>query len=300
MLEILNSGKSRPTMHALATMPYQASHVVTAYRAGAIYTIGGLGTAVTSLNRIAAYNPFIDAWTNMATYPEGVRSSIAGGISDKIVVIGGYNQGPNTKPLTNRVLVSTWSTYPPALTLARREAGYTTTDANGDIYALGGIINDTIGNIFTKYRISGASLVTTALTPYPEVVRGAGVYRDGNKIYACGGFGELVSTLINSFRVYDINTDAWTTLAPLPVTSAYVNMVQSGNYIYAYLSMIDGVYKNALYSYYIPTNTWALEPMPDGPIHGLVRGEAVGTKLYLFGGYDGAGRSNSASVLIVP
>lgn len=119
----------------------------------------------------------------------------------------------------------------------------------------------------------------TRLTDGPISSEAPFVAVDG-KLYSIGGFTGAASAANNC---YDIATDTWNVLAPLPVARRLCAVAAIGNKIYVYGGMLAaGTSTGVMTCYDIATNTWTTYNVGTARFyHNMV---AIGDKLYSYGG----------------
>jgi hypothetical protein len=155
------------------------------------------------------------------------------------------------------------------------------------VYAGGGA--DLAKNIFHKDLLKYDPLNDswTSLAPSPDYhYHSQAVYFIG-KIYNIGGYNENLE-VTDTTRIYDIDTNTWTTGAPMPQALAQMATMLWNGVIYVAGGNIFGARVNTLYAYDIASDTWTtLAPMPQAvtlPGFGAIDG-----KLYIAGGSADAG-----------
>lgn len=121
----------------------------------------------------------------------------------------------------------------------------------------------------------------TAALPYPKTIGRYGFAQVGNSFYVIGGVS--ASVRVTDTNRYDVATNTWTALAPIPVASeaptcAYLS---SNNKIYC----AEGETGNSFRIYDIASNTWTTGPPVPGTTnrYGAVSG-AFNGKVYVAGG----------------
>jgi hypothetical protein len=159
------------------------------------------------------------------------------------------------------------------------------------VYAGGGA--DLAKNIFHKdlLKYDPVNDSWTPLAPSPDYhYHSQAVYFD-HRIYNIGGYDENLE-VTNTTRIYDIQTDTWTTGAPMPQPLAQMATILWNGIIYIAGGNYVGARVNTLYAYDIASDTWTtLEPMPQAvtlPGFGAING-----KLYIAGGSGDAGYLNT-------
>jgi hypothetical protein len=123
---------------------------------------------------------------------------------------------------------------------------------------------------------------------YPiTTYNGVGVsYNDGttNWLFVLGG--NTTSTLGTECYKYNVTTNTWTSIAPLPAKRLIHAGAVVGNFIYAIGGSDGTVYSNTTFKYDIAANTWStVAPVPTNI--GWNRAVAYNNYIYVAGGYDG-------------
>lgn len=108
---------------------------------------------------------------------------------------------------------ASWSTG--ARLPAARVSLAATTDADGNVYAIGGFNPVTSSYVNTVYRYTPNTNAWTKVAPLPQAVASAAAVRgvDG-RIYVFGGLSGTQT--LDAVEAYDPDTDTWTSLEPMP------------------------------------------------------------------------------------
>ena len=159
------------------------------------------------------------------------------------------------------------------------------------VYAGGGadLAKNTFHKDLLKYDPVNDSWTTLAASPDYHYHSQAVYF--GGKIYNIGGYDENLE-VTNTTRIYDIDTNTWTTRAPMPQALAQMATALWNDVIYVAGGNIFGARVNTLYSYDIASDTWTtLEPMPQAVT--LAGFGTINGKLYIAGGSGDAGYLNT-------
>ena len=224
-------------------MALPSHHVAFAELKGKIYAFGGFvlppkgqQAAWVPIDNAWEYDPAADSWKALAPMPTKRGSPVAVALNDKIYVIGGAVAGPGqgaVHPRTPHTSVGTVEEYDPAANTWRSRAPMPTPRnhavggaVNGKIY----VVSGRVGGAF----ISGGSSnvgVTEAYDPATDSwsqglarmgqARSAGAGGAwGGKLYVTGGEYQDPGTMatFRSLEAYDPASNAWQTLAPMPVS----------------------------------------------------------------------------------
>jgi len=146
-------------------------------------------------------------------------------------------------------------------------------------------------NLTRIYNISKNSWSSGADAPLPPraaaaaAVIGSGIFVAGGRDV---GGGPCSGNPLDVVERYDIATDTWTTVAPLPTAVSDAAAVATGGKLYI-IGGCNGAtftFFNSVFVYNPTTNTWSsLATMPTARAS-LVAG-IVGSNLYAIGGWDG-------------
>ncbi len=186
------------------------------------------------------------------------------------------------------LIAQTWESYSPPSINDDRILHATVYDPDSDmIYMIGGSPN----NIWTNmnnyvYRYDPETDTwNTSLSNMPTArafIQGA--CWDG-KIYVIGGMNSTY-VILNSNQVYDIATDSWSTLAPIPLGRAgHGTVAHDGNIYVIGGSNLSATGFPTVYRYNIASNTWSqATSLPQAwEMGGCAIWDNV---IYLCGGYD--------------
>ena len=134
------------------------------------------------------------------------------------------------------------------------------------------------------------STANATMSDYPYM--GAGASYTDNTVSPPVGYlfsigGNTVSTLGTECYKYNMSTDTWTTIAPLPVKRLVSCAVVQGTNLYVVGGSDGTTYQTSVYKYDILANTWTTVASLPVTI-GWGKAVAYGTNyLYFAGGYDG-------------
>ncbi|OBR09620.1 Kelch repeat-containing protein [Colletotrichum higginsianum IMI 349063] len=225
----------------LAPLPRAMNHVNVAVVDGKVYAFGGLddgGPEQMVLNAVGdswVYDPAGDAWTPLPPVPDVPRGMAALGVHDgRIFLAGGFTalgmrgQGPHASVSDVSVFDTKTGKWLPDLIPAnarhlpapRDHAGYVVVD--GKLYVVGGFDNGTPGRSNTVFILDLTDLGKgwkTSAAQMPTARGGFAWGLLGSKLYTFGGEGnpEVQSGTFNETEVYDLATDSWAKLEPMPV-----------------------------------------------------------------------------------
>jgi N-acetylneuraminic acid mutarotase len=138
----------------------------------------------------------------------------------------------------------------------------------------------------TLQRYNVTTDTWAVLTPMPTARCSAAAATVGNAIYVIGGrtgTAPLSGMALNVVERYDIDTDTWSTVTPIPVPRSDATAITAGGKIYVFggwngLAIVGNV------DIYDPvTDTWSSgTPMPQ--IRALHMSARIGNQVYVFGG----------------
>ena len=109
----------------------------------------------------------------------------------------------------------------------------------------------------------------------------------GTQIYTFGGYYTGLQAT-NLTQRYDLATDQWTTLAPMPLPATHTAAAVAGPAVWivgGFVGNWPGVVTDAVQVYDTPTNTWRLGP-PLPLRRGAGAAALVGRQLHYFGGVE--------------
>lgn len=302
MLEYMlatGSRKPRFKLVPLKDSSFAASHRSVCLFNNKIYAAGGLGAATTSLNNFGVYDIATDTWSALQLLPVASRSGTIGINGNRLVYMGGYNQGPNTisnSIYTYNLSTNQWTLAANQQSPTRFETVYETL-ANGMQYVFGGQAG-TPQVTAQRVDLTQSQVSFTNLISMNVALRAAGsLFDGGHYIYVAGGATSTV-TFSTTFERYDITTGNWKKLADLPVGASYVHMIIWDNKLHALITNPGGVYTNQLYVYDIAKDSWSYVTHVDGEVHALTKSVIHNGELYLIGGWNGTNRLAKVSKLV--
>jgi len=249
-------------------MPRPAHHAALAAANGKIYVMGGfvppkdtaipVGGAWEPIDNAWEYDPAADSWKSLPPLPGKRGSALAAEAGGKIYVIGGATTvdgskdpfftffGPSKVLATNDVYdpaTNKWQSREP-MSVARNHAFGAA--VNGKICVIGGrtghgfILSATNTDVVEEYNpVSNSWSAPKERMPTP---RSGGAWgTDGRRIYVAGG--EVTTTaLVGAFRAieaYDVLTNSWLTLPPMPMPRHGVAGAVIGNRFHLVSGMIQ-------------------------------------------------------------
>ena len=136
----------------------------------------------------------------------------------------------------------------------------------------------------------------TPLAPSPDYHYHSQAVYFNRKIYNIGGYNENLPEVTDTTRIYNIDTNTWTTGAPMPQALAQMATVLWNGVIYIAGGNNSTSRVSTLYAYDIASNTWTtdLAPMPQAVT--LAGFGVIDGRLYVAGGSTDAGYSDTLYV----
>ena len=265
---------------------------------------GALGTFTAAQ---AAYGQ--GTWTTLAPVsPSATEGMTVGGIGQ--VIVGAYGFSPSPVPgNTNQTLLynintNSWSTGAPAPMPVRVGAASGETTHGGFLYVIGG--ENSTGVLSDLQRYDPVLDVWITLTPTPTATARAGaaaaVIDDG--IFVIGGRQSTGGPCsggpyLTTVEKYDVDTNTWSTVAPLPSARSDLAAVAHGGKIFVFGGCSSTGVTNEVDMYDPQTNTWTpLAIMLTGRAS-LVAGHS-GDQVFAIGGTNGSSPLNVNEVYDIP
>ncbi|MEN8118687.1 MAG: kelch repeat-containing protein [Bacteroidota bacterium] len=241
-------------------------------------------------------------WETLPDIPVKIEGGYGGIVDSLLIITAGLREvGASNATYVFDLELNTWSTMTAAPLFSSEGASVT---KGGLLYCVGGQSN----YLWTYNPLTDTW--NTGLAPMPTRRAGLGVATVGDSLFAIGGRslnnGPLTvgtfNPVLDVVERYDIITDTWVTVAPLPSERSDLAAVTVGGKIYVFGGCIydaveDTTIAVADVDVYDPnTDTWSTAPddMPT-PRGGMY---AVGTKggtVYVIGGWDGDPTFNASA-----
>ena len=261
-----------------------------AYTLGTLTALGLLGFAAS-----VSAGPPPGTWTTLAPVPAagvGVEGASVANVGNRIIAAMGHDSVDTSTTRIYNISSDTWSFGAAAPGASSEGAGV----AHGGLfYNIGGR-----GAGFTANWSYNPSNDTWngGLTPMPTGRAGLAAAVVGNAIYAIGGrtltggpcssggFAELATV-----ERYDIDTDTWSAVAPLPTPRSDLAAATVGGKIYVFGGCRGAISVLADVDVYDPvTNTWSSAPTDLPTARAAMYAVArKGNEVYVIGGWDGIG-----------
>jgi N-acetylneuraminic acid mutarotase len=208
---------------------------------------------------------------------------------NKMHVIGGYNYKGGFDGNYHHVYdakTNTWSEKSP---IPRGVNHVGTVASNGNIYAVGGFIEQNKNPVDNVWKYNIASDKWIAVAPLPKARGAVSVVELNGKIHVIGG-RDSDNISVGTHEVYEPTTNTWKQLAPLPGGRDHIGVVVANGFIHAIGGRFNTYeYNSGLHYVYSPnTNQWKERaPMPTARSgHGAVwyRG-----RIFVMGGEGSSG-----------
>jgi len=171
-------------------------------------------------------------WKSLAPVPTPTEGMTVGGVGNLIIAAYGDSSSLGDTNLTRIYNIShnTWSSGADAPLPARAEEAYGYTTSDGFMYVIGGRSFTGVINNLERYEVATNSWTTLTPMPTPRAAAAAAVI--GSGIFVAGGRdvggGPCSGNALDVVERYDIGTDTWTTVAPLPTAVSDAAAVATG------------------------------------------------------------------------
>lgn len=229
----------------------------------------------------------LGTWSAGATLPAPAEGLHVGAVGNQIVAAYGYT-GVNTN-LTRIYDIDSdsWSFGTPGPSPPRAEGAAAT--HGGHLYSIGGRF---IGPLSDLDRYTVETDTWVSLADMPTARRGLGAAVVGNALYAIGGStgtSPCGGSPLATVERYDIDTDSWSTAAPLPSPRSDLAAVARGGKIYVFGGCLGSVAAINNVDVYDPvTDTWSTAPADLPTARSSMYGaSAKGNRIYVIGGQNG-------------
>lgn len=256
-----------------------------------IFTIGGvlLWAATAAGTGYAGPGP---SWTTLAPVPHrgiGVEGMSVAQVGGDILAALGYDFGDTNKMRIYDIAGDSWSFGADAPGTSSEGSG---TSHGGLFYNVGG--RGPLGARKDIWSYDPASDTWDAtLAPMTQGRAGLATAVVGNAVYAIGGRvgtgGPCSGGPLSSVERYDIDTDTWTSVAPLLSPRSDLAAAVVGGKIYVFGGCRGfGVFLNAVDVYDPVTNTWSASPADMPTARASMYSVATkGNTVYVIGGFSG-------------
>jgi len=232
-------------------------------------------------------------WKSLAPVPLPTEGMTVGGVGNLIITAYGDAGSVGDSNLTRIYNISknSWSAGADAPLPVRAEEAYGYTTSDGFLYVIGGRSFTGVINNLERYEVATNSWTTLTPMPTPRAAAAAAVI--GSAIFVAGGRdvggGPCSGNALDVVERYDIDTDTWTTVAPLPMAVSDAAAVATGGKLYI-IGGCNGTtftFFNTVFVYNPTTSAWSSAATMPTARASLVAG-IVGSNLYAIGGWDGS------------
>ncbi len=272
------------------------SEMAVAELEGKIYVLGGYPSNRVSVRTVQVYDPLEDRWELTTPLPRPVNHPMAASVGGKLYFIGGQTTADGGGPFLNTVYeydpeTAAWTSRAPIPTA---RSGGVAAVIDEKIYVAGG--RPPRGNDFAVYDPIQDSWTTLPDMPTDRNhIAGDAI---NGKMYVVGGrFGAgFTSAMTNVLEIYDPETNAWTTGAPMPTVRGGLNAVEANGCLHVWGGEgASGMFDE--HEVYNPlTDSWvSLANMPI-PVHGVTGAASVDGWIHLPGGGTSTGGSSGSTI----
>ncbi len=193
-----------------------------------IYVAGGRDSLHNTLNTCEEFDVDSKVVTQKASMPAGCWACASAVVNDKLYIIGNENSGGTVyeyDPVTNQ-----WSTKA-SVPVGRGWSA--AAGAQGKVYVFGG--SGAGGNTLSdcwEFDPVNNSWTQKASMPGPRIYHTAVAFND-SVIFVLGGAVDGAAAADNTVYLYNISTNSWSTVTPMPTARGWLMANQLGNMIYA-------------------------------------------------------------------
>lgn len=248
-------------------------------------TISIMGTiAALAVVSVAAA---LGTWSALAPVPAPTEGMQVGVVGNQIVAAYGFSGGDTNLTRIYDIDSDSWSFATPGPLPTRSEGAAAT--HGGHLYAVGGRSGGPLSDLD---RYTAATDTWVSLADMPTARRGLGAAVVGNALYAIGGSTGTApcgGSPLAMVERYDIDTDTWSTRAPLPSPRSDLAAVAHGGKIYVFGGCLGTFAAINNVDVYDPvTDTWSTAPADMPTARSSMYGAgAKGNRIYVIGGQDG-------------
>jgi len=304
-------------------IPEGGNEVIGAVVGSQILVYGGQTSDSKPIGNFWRFDPGAANWTKLAGNPVPVHHAAAVGIGGKMYLVGGFRMPDSGKTAWHPVAdlwsydaeTQAWEALPPMPTPRGALAAVA---VGSKIYAIGGaklpakedqkegiVAGGPVELLGTLevYDTETKSWVAKAPMSLPRnhhdaAAIGGKIYVVGGRVGSCYSNGWSSNVWMN--EAYDVATDSWTTLQPMPTARSGIGVAALDGKIHVlggegWIDNFGGVFR--AHEIYDPaTNRWSIAPRMPTPRHGFAKAELAG-KIYAISGVNNAGGSGPLSVL---
>jgi hypothetical protein len=235
-------------------------------------------------------------WKELAPLPEAVEGPSTARVESTIVAAYGFTalSGDSKQNLLYNITTNTWSSGAEAPGIQSSE-GAAVADKE-HVYALGG--RNGAGKDNNRY--TPKTNTWAELAPMPIARDGFGAAIIGTNIYAIGGRSETAGPCsggagLAEVEKYNIKTNTWKAVAPLPVSRSDAGAMAVAGKIYVFGGCGAAGITPEVDSYNPKTNSWTPEPPMPTPRAGFYGLGVKGKVIYVMGGDSLTGEPSPAN-----
>lgn len=242
----------------------------------------------------------LGTWSALAPLPALTEGLHVGAVGNQIVAAYGYTGGNTNLTRIYDIDSDSWSFGTPGPLPMRAEGAAAT--HGGHLYSVGGRSVAPLRDL-DRYTVETDTWVS--LADMPTARRGLGAAVVGNALYAIGGStgttpcgGDPLATV----ERYDIETDTWSTRAPLPSPRSDLAAVARGGKIYVFGGCLGTFAAITNVDVYDPvTDTWSTSPADMPTARSSMYGAAAkGNLIYVIGGQNNGVQLTTNEFYTVP
>lgn len=275
----------------LTALPEPRSRMALALFEDQLVAIGGETTGGRLVTAVDAYDMRLNDWRKQVDLPTPLSNSAAAVLSDTIFLAGGNELPAQGEPpkVSNQLLKwrkgeAAWSVW---CELPNPLAGAALIADSDSLYLIGGWdgmqMHSEIWRLAVDVHsktVANWQLVTKL--DVPRAFLGAAIV--DAKLYVIGGSdGQRNSSLT---KVYDLTTNQWKTLAPLPTPRHGFSLVYDGSALYVMGG--DEINPSPIHQRYdIDSNEWTNIPSPVQGVWRHLSAVSINGRIYVIGGWSG-------------
>ncbi len=249
---------------------------------GKLYTFGGFMGDDGPVKRSDVYNPVANSWTQIADLPTRLTHAGVAVDGHDVYLVGGYTGIGATGYNQNFGVTQVWkyntdsNQYTAVTALPAGRAGGGAAVINHVLYYFSGDDSNRLNAVETyAIDLTNSNASWEQRADIPDARSHMGYVTLDGKIYTMGGQhgNDENLTTVATVNVYDPGTNAWSTLAPLPVAVSHIAsaaVVLDGRIIIAGGETQHEMPTNRMTIYDPGTNVWSsLTPLPANRFSGV-------------------------------
>jgi N-acetylneuraminic acid mutarotase len=150
-----------------------------------------------------------------------------------------------------------------AAAMSTARSGFGACTLAGELYVIGGFINDPRGYLSSVEKYTPSSDTWSAVAPLPSARYSHAAVAVGSAIYVLGGYGNIESQDLASVLKFDSTQGTWIAVAPMPEPRRCHAACAIGSDIYVFGGFLRREDQTSVFKYDTVTDTWStLAPMP--------------------------------------